>query len=49
MFLIIKPRTIGIENLLFIFKTLGVLLADFFSDKRFKDAEANDWRNKKRI
>ena len=45
MFLIIKPRTIGIENLLFIFKTLGVLLADFFSDKRFKETVANEWKN----
>lgn len=49
MFLTRKTRTIRLENLLYICEALDISLADFFSDKRFKEAEANDWRNKKRI
>ena len=46
MFLKRKNRTIRLENLLYICEAFDLKLSKFFSDKRFDDAEANDWRNK---
>ena len=46
MFLTRKTKTIRLENLLFLCEGLNVSLSDFFADKRFKDAEAKDWRKK---
>lgn len=47
-FLTRKTRTIRIENLLFICEALNITLAEFFSDSRFKDAEAHEWLKRKR-
>ena len=47
MFLTRKTKTIRLENLLFLCEGLNISLSDFFADKRFKDAEAKDWRLKK--
>ena len=44
MFLTRKTKTIRLENLLFICDALKISLSDFFADKRFKIAEASDWR-----
>ena len=44
MFLTRKTKTIRLENLLFICDALNISLSDFFADKRFKNAEAKDWR-----
>ena len=44
MFLTRKTKTIRLENLLFICDALNISLSDFFADKRFKTAEAKDWR-----
>ena len=41
-----KNRTIRLENLLYICEAFDMKLSEFFSDKRFDDAEANDWKNK---
>ena len=41
MFLTRKNRTIRLENLLYICDALGIKLSEFFSDKRFDEAEAN--------
>ena len=46
LFLTRKNRTIRLENLLYICEAFDIKLCEFFSDKRFDDAEANDWRNK---
>ena len=46
MFLTRKNRTIRLENLLYICDALGIRLSEFFSDKRFDEAEANEWRKK---
>lgn len=40
MFLTRKTRTIRLENLLHLCDALNITLSDFFSDKRFEDAEA---------
>lgn len=47
MFLSRKTKTIRLENLLYICEALNVSLSDFFSDKRFKEAEAKEWNKKK--
>ena len=44
MFLTRKTKTIRLENLLFICDALNISLSDFFADKRFKNAEAKDWK-----
>ncbi len=44
MFLTRKNKTIRLENLLYICDALEIKLSEFFSDKRFDDAEAKDWR-----
>lgn len=46
MYLTRKNRTIRLENLLYICEAFDMKLSEFFSDKRFDDAEANDWKNK---
>lgn len=46
MFLTRINRTIRLENLLYICEAFDMKLSEFFSDKRFDEAEANDWRNK---
>ena len=46
MFLSRKNRTIRLENLLYICDALEIKLSEFFSDKRFDEAEANEWRKK---
>ncbi len=46
MFLKRQNRTIRLENLLYICEAFDLKLSEFFSDERFDDAEANDWRNK---
>lgn len=46
MFLTRKNRTIRLENLLYICDALEIKLSEFFSDKRFDEAEANEWRKK---
>ena len=38
--------TFTLENLLYICEAFDMKLSEFFSDKRFDDAEANDWKNK---
>lgn len=48
MFLTRKTKTIRLENLLFICEGLGTNLSEFFSDKRFKNAEANEWLKRKK-
>lgn len=44
LFLNRKNRTIRLENLLYICEAFNIKLSDFFSDKRFDTAEANEWR-----
>ena len=39
-----KTKTIRIENLSYICQALNISLAEFFSDKRFEEAEAKDWK-----
>lgn len=46
MFLKRTNRTIRLENLLYICEAFDMKLSKFFSDERFDNAEANDWRNK---
>lgn len=46
MFLKRTNRTIRLENLLYICEAFDMKLSEFFSDERFDNAEANDWRNK---
>ena len=46
MFLKRKNKTIRLENLLYICDALGIKLSEFFSDERFDNAEAKDWRKK---
>ena len=46
MFLKRTNRTIRLENLLYICEAFNMKLSEFFSDERFDNAEANDWRNK---
>lgn len=46
LFLNRKNRTIRLENLLYICEAFDMKLSEFFSDKRFDEAEANDWRKK---
>lgn len=46
MYLTRKNRTIRLENLLYICEAFDMKLSEFFSDKRFDEAEANDWKNK---
>ena len=46
MFLTRKNRTIRLENLLYICEAFDMKLSEFFSDERFDEAEANEWRNK---
>lgn len=43
-FLSRKNRTIRLENLLYICEAFGIKLSEFFSDTRFDEIEANDWR-----
>ncbi|MBR0350294.1 MAG: helix-turn-helix transcriptional regulator [Clostridia bacterium] len=47
MFLTRKNRTIRLENLLYICEAFDMKLSEFFSDERFDEAEANEWRIKK--
>ena len=47
MFLTRQTKTIRLENLLFICEGLGISLAEFFSDERFKEAEASEWLKNK--
>ncbi len=46
MFLKRKNKTIRLENLLYICEAFNIKLSDFFSDERFDEREAHDWRNK---
>ena len=46
MFLTRKNRTIRLENLLYICEAFDMKLSEFFSDERFDEAEANEWRTK---
>lgn len=46
MFLKRNNRTIRLENLLYICEAFDIKLSEFFSDKRFDIAEANDYKNK---
>lgn len=46
MFLTRKNRTIRLENLLYICEALEIKLSEFFSDPRFDEAEANEWKRK---
>lgn len=46
-FLTRKTKTIRIDVLLVICNAIDVDLSDFFSDDRFKTAEATEWKNKK--
>ncbi|MCI8617354.1 MAG: helix-turn-helix transcriptional regulator [Clostridia bacterium] len=46
MFLKRKNKTIRLENLLYICEAFNIKLSDFFSDERFDECEAHDWRNK---
>lgn len=46
MFLKRTNRTIRLENLLYICEAFDIKLSEFFSDERFDNAEANDWKNK---
>ena len=48
MFLTRQTKTIRLENLLFICEGLNISLSEFFSDERFKNAEANEWLKKKK-
>ena len=45
-FLTRHTKTIRIENLSYICQALDISLSKFFSDKRFLEAEASDWKNK---
>ena len=47
MYLSRKNKTIRLENLLYICDAFNMKLSEFFSDKRFDEAEAKEWRNKK--
>lgn len=49
MFLSRKNRTIRLENLLYICDAFNIKLSEFFSDPRFDNAEANEWRTKKEL
>lgn len=44
MFLTRKNRTIRLENLLYICEAFDIKLSEFFSDERFDEAEANEWK-----
>ncbi|MBP3832186.1 MAG: helix-turn-helix transcriptional regulator [Clostridia bacterium] len=44
MFLTRKNRTIRLENLLYICEAFDMKLSEFFSDERFDEAEANEWK-----
>ncbi len=46
MYLTRKNKTIRLENLLYICDALGIKLCEFFSDSRFNEAEAKDWKKK---
>lgn len=46
-FLTRKTKTIRLENLVYICEGLNISLDEFFSDKRFKTAEAKEWKKKK--
>lgn len=46
-FLTRKTKTIRLENLFIICNALGTNLSEFFSDKRFENAEAHEWLKKK--
>lgn len=46
-FLTRKTKTIRIENLVYICEALNTNFKDFFSDERFEEAEAHDFRIKK--
>lgn len=48
LFLNRKTKTLRMENLLYICEGLNITLAEFFSDSRFKDAEAKGWLKKKK-
>lgn len=47
-FLTRKTRTIRLEILFIVCEALGTNLSEFFSDERFKNAEAHDWLRKKK-
>ena len=44
MFLTRKNKTIRLENLLYICEAFDIKISEFFSDKRFDEAEAKDWK-----
>ena len=44
MFLTRKNRTIRLENLLYICEAFDMKLSEIFSDERFDEAEANEWK-----
>lgn len=41
-----KTKTMRIENLSYICEALHISLGEFFSDIRFLEAEATEWKNK---
>lgn len=48
LFLNRNTKTIRIENLSYICQALNLSLAEFFADPRFLEAEAKDWKKKKK-
>lgn len=48
LFLNRTTRTIRIENLSYICQALNLSLSEFFADPRFLEAEAKDWKKKKK-
>ncbi len=42
-----KTKTLRLENLVYICESLDISLDEFFSDERFKTAEAKDWKKEK--
>ena len=49
LFLNRNTKTIRIENLSHICQALDLSLSEFFADPRFLEAEAKDWRKKKKL
>lgn len=48
LFLNRYTKTIRIENLSYICQALNLSLSEFFDDPRFLEAEAKDWKKKKK-
>lgn len=48
LFLNRNTKTIRIENLSYICQALNLSLSEFFDDPRFLEAEAKDWKKKKK-